>query len=403
MRRLAIFALMGLVACTRSSTEGSAASTSLTPASVTPTSTSLDATAVAGDRLVVLRDDGNLVTMDPNGGHLLALTTDAGPEVVVDQPVASPDGRSVAWVELRADGPHVVTTSRAGGNRRDIPLSVAPFFLAWDPTSTRIAYLGNAGAGVGLGVIDDAVVQPRDIPVGGGTPLYIAWSPDGSQLLVHVGVDGLGRTDLVHPLRPTGDTPGTFQAPAWLSDGRELFVAREGATRVARRAGGRRPDDPAPLSRRGAARAEPDGTRVAYRLDAPNGAETGVFVQDLDGGPPTRVTGAETIASFWSPDGDRLLLLTGDPNGGPFRWRVWQGRERFVGQPFVPSATFARDYLPFFDQYAQTITPWAPDGSSFAYAGEQDGRSGIWVQPLAGAPRLIADGGFVTWAPAPAD
>ena len=402
MRRLVVLSFMIIVSCTRSSAEGSAASTSLPPTSGTSTPSSLDATAVAGDRLVVLRDDGNLVTMDPNGGQMLALTTDAGPQVVVDQPVASPDGRSVAWVELRADGPHVVTTSRAGGNRRDIPLSVAPFFLEWDPTSTRIAYLGNAGAGVGLGVIDDAVVQPRDIPVGGGTPLYIAWSPDGSQLLVHVGVDGLGRTDLVHPLRPTGDTPGTFQAPAWLPDGRELYVVREGATQslVVVTDG-----DRTILRRfRGGALFEPspDGARVAYRLDAPDGTETGVFVQDLDGGPATRVTGAETIASFWSPSGDRLLLLTGNPNGGPFRWRVWEGHERFVGDPFVPSATFARDYLPFFDQYAQTITPWAPDGSSFAYAGEQDGRSGIWVQPLAGAPHLIADGGFVTWAPAPA-
>ena len=75
---------------------------------------------------------------------------------------------------------------------------MAPFFLAWDPTSMRIAYLGNAGAGIGLGVIDDAVVQPRDVPVGGGAPLYLAWSPDGTQLLVHVGADGLGR-----PTSPT--------------------------------------------------------------------------------------------------------------------------------------------------------------------------------------------------------
>ena len=147
---------------------------------------------------------------------------------MVDQPVSSPDGRSIAWVELRSDGPRVVTTSRAGGNRREIPLTVAPFFLAWDPTSMRIAYLGNAGAGIGLGVIDDAVVQPRDVPVGGGAPLYLAWSPDGTRLLVHVGADGLGRRTWPTPT-PGADAPGTFQAPAWLPDGRELYVARQGA------------------------------------------------------------------------------------------------------------------------------------------------------------------------------
>ena len=339
--------------------------------------------------------------MDPNGGQMLALTTDAGPQVVVDQPVASPDGRSVAWVELRADGPHVVTTSRAGGNRRDIPLSVAPFFLEWDPTSTRIAYLGNAGAGVGLGVIDDAVVQPRDIPVGGGTPstspgrrtaascwCTSAWMDSGAPTSsIHFGRPATRRA---RSRRPRGSpTGGDLRRTRGRDPG--LVVLTDGDRTILRRFRGGALFEPSP-----------DGARVAYRLDAPDGTETGVFVQDLDGGPATRVTGAETIASFWSPSGDRLLLLTGDPNGGPFRWRVWEVIERFVGDPFVPSATFARDYLPFFDQYAQTITPWAPDGSSFAYAGEQDGRSGIWVQPLAGSPRLIADGGSVTWAPAPA-
>ena len=132
---------------------------------------------------------------------------------LVNQPTASPDGRSVAWVELRADGPRVVTSSRAGGNHREIPLTLVPFFLAWDPTSRRIAYLGNAGSGVGLGVIDDAVIQPRDVPVGGGTPLYLAWSPDGKELLVHVGANGLGRTDLraaaAADRRSAGNVSGT--------------------------------------------------------------------------------------------------------------------------------------------------------------------------------------------------
>ena len=222
-----------------------------------PASPSPSPVAVDGDRLLVVRDDGNLETLDPNGGEVLALTTDAGPDVVVDQPVSSPDGRSIAWVELRSDGPRVVTTSRAGGNRREIPLTVAPFFLAWDPTSMRIAYLGNAGAGIGLGVIDDAVVQPRDVPVGGGAPLYLAWSPDGTQLLVHVGADGLGRTDLAHPLRPSADAPGTFQAPAWLPDGRELYVARQGADQSLVVIDRRRSNRPAPVPRRRAVRAEP--------------------------------------------------------------------------------------------------------------------------------------------------
>jgi TolB protein len=278
-------------------------------------------------------------------------------------------------------------------------LSIAPFFLAWDPTSRRIAYLGNAGGGVGLGVIDDAVVQPRDVAVGGGTPLYLAWSPDGTHLLVHVGTDGLGTTDLEHPLDPTGEMPGTFQAPAWLPDDRRIYVTRSGGAQAIEIVDG---DSRRTLRRfRGGALLEPspDGRRIAYRLEGADGTTTGMFVQDLDGGAPVRVTNEDTVAFFWSPAGDQLLLLTGDPSNPPLRWRIWRGRERFVGDPFLPSPTFLREYLPFFDQYAQTITPWAPDGSAFAYAGVHDGRAGIWVQPLAGQRRLIASGAFVTWAP----
>lgn len=392
MRRLVVLALIIAAACTSATDEPATPSAAASPVAAT--------IATGGDRLVVLRDDGNLVTMDPDGRELLALTTDAGPGVVVNQPVASPDGRSVAWVELRSDGPRVVTSSRAGGNHREIPLTLVPFFLAWDPTSRRIAYLGNAGGGVGLGVIDDAVIQPRDVPVGGGTPLYLAWSPDGKELLVHVGANGLGRTDLQHPLQPTGDEPGTFQAPAWLPDGRTIYVTREGSTQALEVV-----DDDLHLvlqRLRGGALFEPspDGRRIAYRLDAVDGTQTGMFVQDLDGDAAVRVTNEDTVAFFWSPDGDQLLLLTGDPSNPALQWRVWRGRERFVGDPFLPSPTFLRDYLPFFDQYAQTITPWAPDGSAFAYAGLHDGRAGIWVQPLDGERRLIGGGAFVTWAPA---
>ena len=396
MRRLVVLALIAAAACT---------STTDTPTTPSPVASPVASPAaspisVAGDRLVVLRDDGNLVTMDPEGNEMLALTTDAGPLVVVNQPVASPDGRSVAWVERRPDGARVVTASRSGGNERSVPLTLVPFFLAWDPTSRRIAYLGNAGTGVGLGVIDDAVVQPRDVPVGGGTPLYLAWSPDGTELFVHVGADGLGTTDLEHPLRPIDDPPGTFQAPAWLPDGRSVYVTADGKTQeltVLDR------DRRTVLRRfRGGALFEPspDGRRIAYRLDNADGTQAGVYVQDLDGGAPVRVTNEDTVAFFWSPDGHQLLLLTGRPGSASMRWRVWRGRERFVGDPFLPSPTFLHDYLPFFDQYAQTITPWAPDGSAFAYAGLHDGRAGIWVQQIDGQRRLIGGGSFVTWAPA---
>src|SRR5262245_60218395 len=60
------------------------------------------------DRLIVLGDDGNLRSMAPDGSNVVPLTTDAGPDVQISQPVASPDGGSIAWVEIRSGQPSVV-------------------------------------------------------------------------------------------------------------------------------------------------------------------------------------------------------------------------------------------------------------------------------------------------------
>jgi TolB protein len=360
---------------------------------------------VSEDRLIVLRDDGNLASIAPDGSAAVPLTSDAGPDVLVSQPVASPDGRNLAWVEVRANRPSVVTATRAGERRDEIPLRIAPFYLQWDPTSTRIAYLGSVGIGIGFGVIDSAMIDPLDIPVGGGSPLYLSWSPDGTELLVHVGADTLGSTDMVHDLRELRDAPGTFQAPAWLPDGRTLFDRIERGNQQLVVADGDRRRVLATFRGGVLFESSPDGTRVAYRIDQKDGTQGGVYVRNVDGGKPVVVTRHETTAFFWSPTSDALLLMTPTPDSTAaqpaHRWIVWDGRTRFVSQPFLPSQTFFEQYAPFFDQYAQAVTPWSPDGRSFAFAGVTGGRTGIWVQQVedGAAPQLVSDGEFVTWSP----
>jgi TolB protein len=358
---------------------------------------------VAGDRLVVLDDDGNLVTLGSNGRDPLALTTGASDALVVRQPVPSPDGRFVAWAEIRGAASRVVIASRDDADRHEVELRFAPFYLQWDPTSTKIAYLGSVGSGIGLGVIEHATTEPTDRAVGGGQPLYVSWSPDGTQMLVHVGSRDLGRTDFAHNLDRIDAVPGTFQAPVWLPDGREVYVTRAGSLQhlVVARGG----DQRVVATFRGGMLfdASPDGTRLAYRLDRPGGAQRGVFVVDVDGGRPTRATARETSAFFWSPRSDALLLMSVEPGAQveqTHRWWMWDGRVRPVSRPFLPTPTFFNDYVPFFDQYAQALTPWAPDGSAFAFAGMIGRRAGIWVQPVDGSkPTRVTDGQFVAWSP----
>ena len=110
-------------------------------------------------------------------------------------------------------------------------------------------------------------------------------------------------------------------------------------------------------------------------------------------------------AFFWSPDGTKLLSLLPEVAPGRiwFRWGVWEDGSSFSTGRFVPSLEFSRDYLQFFEQYAQSMRLWSPDGSAFVYAGEEEsGGSGIWIQPATQdtAPVRLADGVVASWSPA---
>jgi Tol biopolymer transport system component len=55
--------------------------------------------------------------------------------------------------------------------------------------------------------------------------------------------------------------------------------------------------------------------------------------------------------------------------------------------------------LPFFDQYAQSMTLWSPDGEAFAYPAMTGGIPGIWIQDIDGTdPIRLTDGSWVSWS-----
>jgi TolB protein len=149
--------------------------------------------------------------------------------------------------------------------------------------------------------------------------------------------------------------------------------------------------------------ASPDGERIAYQVLEEESALP-LTVIDLDTGESVEVTDAPIAAYFWSPDGQRLLFLQPERDEDQiwFRWGVWDGTSSFLLPRFVPSLLFLRDYLQFFEQYAQSISLWSPDGSAFAYPGMNEaGEEGIWIQSAQPdrAPVLVADGDFVAWSP----
>ena len=362
---------------------------------------------VHGERLLVLMEDGAVVTIAPDGSEMRSLVPSPGEGVDVKQPVWSPDGRSVAWAEFEVDdsGAHsrVVTSDPEGASRTEFAVETGTFFLQFDPTSSRIAYLGNYRGAVGMGVAErTADGSPTAMTLGAGRPFYLSWSPEGDLLLIHVGSQTLGTLDLEGNLEEIGDTPGIFGAPVWLPDGRMVYAVIDGQRQTLVVRDG---DSPKELVRfNGAIEfiVSPDGTRIAYRVTGEDGPG-GVEVVNIRSAKSQTATATATSAFHWSPDGRRLLLMAAaEGEAATHGCLVWEGGEATsLGPTFLPSATFLREYVPFYGQYAQAMTLWAPDGRSFAFPGTIGGETGIWVQKLdATEPTLVLDGGsVVAWSP----
>lgn len=364
-------------------------------------------------RLAVLDALGNLVTVDPDGTDAVLLAEAVEGRIVVQQPTWSPDGSRVAWVRLEVSDTGIasvlVTKQSDGGRPTEAPAAGAPFYLFWDPTSSRIAYLGSSTSSeIELGIVEIADGGREATPLDAGQPFYLSWAPSGEELLVHVGTDRLERLELDGTLATVDARPGAFSAPVWTSDGRSLVYASETGGRqrlVAQDVDEQRGRALVPFEGAITFIVSPDGSRVAFQAVVGQDDVSPLSVLDRETGAVERVATDFVPAFFWSPNGDELLYLLPESDADRvwFRWGVWDGESTFGTSRFYPSLVFGRDYLSFFEQYAQSMSLWAPDGSAFAYAGyNESGEEGIWVQPaqLERDPILVTAGTFVAWSPA---
>lgn len=394
-----------------------------------------------GPRLAIQTADDQIVTTLGDGSNLVPLTNPAeGTRNAV--PTWSLDASRLAWVTTDdASGRSELRSARFDGSdwfEQSTPTE--PFYLAWDPSSSQVATLAPGDLGLELGVVslpDETYAKVDD-----GSPLWFSWSPDADGFLVHASGHRLDFVPTGGPSQVLDPLPGAFQAPRWLNDAVELvfadqeddedFLVVTGADGGGRRAlvtyDGYLQFTVAPQSGLIALQVidpsrapTPEVITASFQNDEVDAIDpiprNELTVMATFGGDPFVLypsiddfTPRPVLAFYWSPDGNSLAWLVeidaGDGDCGSetalYEWQFWTGTQIIPGPRFTPTPTFACDYVPFFDQFDQSLTFWSPDSALFTYAGtsQRTGERGIWnTRPgTFEPPELIADGEVGIWS-----
>lgn len=354
-------------------------------------------------RLVLLDSSGDIVVINPDGSGRQRITDDAGDTAFYTQPIWSPDGSTLAWGQITADGFAVGIHEPGSDDTTTVATSNLPFYMYWSPDGQHLGVLHNGTTGVEFQMVD----------VGAGTstsldedaPFYFSWSPDGDRVVTHAG------EDRVEAIRPSGErrtlepSASNYLAPQWTAGGvfhvagDRLVLEDENAVRTPLIAvSGLTMFVANPQGTLVAVQTGNDGSALSVSAEEVQAPEGGVLIVDVASGQTEVVSSAATIGFFWSPDGESLLVLSVSAHQVvPLVWGRDGSAVAYRG--YRPPATMLADTFPFFPQYAQSVSFWSPDAEAFAFAGEVAGELGIWVQRLdEEAPTKVSDGVWVAWS-----
>ncbi len=338
-----------------------------------------------------------------------------------------------------------------------------PFYLYWSPDSQWIGFLAQSETEMALmlGSLDGRTAA-RTIET--GSPFYWAWSPDSRTLLSHVGGSAHTSSQARLALLPRDgaessqrlkSSPAEFQAPHYSPDGSAmLFAATNGSADDALFLADARGESARSIATYRGSIAfawSPDGKKIAS-LVTPEDAGLPFFgpvwISDADGSNRTQLTDEDALAFYWSPDsrqiaylavtlqsdstssrrnekqastassardavvmpgcipcGDSRALTAPLPQGQDplrLRWRLVNLADKSTRTlaAFVPTGDFL-SLLPYFDQYARSLTFWSPDSQHFVYTQiEENGAGSVWVADVAAGskPHRVGDGTIAVWS-----
>jgi TolB protein len=402
------------------------------------------------NRIAYTDNANNIQIVDASGKNRVALTSDSSGGAVPRAylfPTWSPNSQRIAYVGV-AGGDAVTATlytaSVTGGTPATVfkSSSQTPFYLYWSPDSQWIGFLAQTDTEMSLMLgREDGGVEARKLET--GSPFYWAWSPDSRALLLHIGGSTrdvsaarlalLGRDSTIPP-QALKAGPANFQAPHYSPDGTMiLYAATNGSADDAlflADAHGTNERSIATFRGSIAFAWSPNGKKIASMVTQEDAALPNIgpiWVSDADGSNRQQLITDDTLAFYWSPDSQQIAYLTivqagngtssldkknniGTRLAAPLPqadqvklgWRVMNLADKRVRTiaAFDPTPDFLQ-VLPYFDQYARSITFWSPDSRQFVYTQSEGSNIGsVWVADVAGsgAPQRIGDGTVAVWS-----
>lgn len=377
----------------------------------------VSAAQATSNRILIQDANSNIFTVQPDGSERIDLTRDATRTRQYSQPTWSPNGERIAWSEARVQGSELISTLHVGyatgAQAQSIELPFAPFYIYWSPDAQKLVYLSNwlenNLPSMALRMVNLDTDRLDATTLGQGQPYYFSWSPDGQQLLTHVGDERVSIRSLDGVEETLSEASRGFPAPQWAPDGESLIYALDEAgirQLIVANTRGELQQVITDYDGIISFSLNPPGNLMAYTVSEQMGTAAAfgpLYVVDLDSQRTQQLSQLPVFGFFWSPDGEKVAYMVAERIQGRtmLRWKVWQESGQREYDLIVPSPLFLERYLAFFDQYAQSMTIWAPDSSAFTYAGvDRNLQSGVWVQALdQEEPQRISSGVISLWSP----
>ena len=239
-----------------------------------------------------------IYVMNPDGSGQRRLTDSGRDSLFNFEPVWSPDGKTIAYVQDANLSDSLWLMNADGSNQRQLAnVGAIVRRLQWSPDSTRLLYQVDNAPPTRVEIVDTRSGVRRSITPAGRTDFYPVWSPDGRSIAVTSNpFASTSQIDVVDAANGTRRAVSSAQAtePAWSPDGTKLaFIGIRTFPQYATRYG------------------------PPQRLD--------VYVVDADGRGERRLTGPldddeldHALSGFeptWWPDGSRIFFNSGDGIG----------------------------------------------------------------------------------------